>query len=174
MVALMSTQLSGRRRIVAILCGGFLGTISRYLLSIAIQHWLGNNWPYDILLINITGACFLAFVTTLADATLLIGPTRRLFINVGFLGAYTTFSSLALGDVLLFNKGQWLLAILYLLTSMLGGILAVLLGDGLGRQYIKFVRHVPTRKHVQAPLSTTFYKMTKEEHLDLQDDILSK
>jgi hypothetical protein len=65
-------------------------------------------------------------------------------------------------------------AIFYLLANMLGGVLAVFLGGGLGLQCIKFVRHVPKRKHVQAPLSTTFYKMTKEEHMDLQDDILSK
>src|SRR5437588_9532727 len=110
----MSTSLSARRRLFAVLSGGFCGTITRYLLSMLIQGWLGKSWPYDILFINITGAFILALVTTLADATVLIGPTRRLLINVGFLGAYTTFSSLALGDVLLFTKDQWLLALLYL------------------------------------------------------------
>ena len=101
--------------------GGFCGTVTRYLLSIVVQGWLGKGWPYDILLINVTGAFVLAFVTTLADATFLVGPTRRLFINVGFLGAYTTFSSLTLGDVLLFRNGQWLPGVLYLLLSLLGG-----------------------------------------------------
>ena len=85
MVALMHTSLSARRRIIAVLIGGFCGTVTRYLLSLFIQSWLGKSWPYDILLINITGALVLAFVTTLADATFLVGPTRRLFINVGFL-----------------------------------------------------------------------------------------
>ena len=97
------TAFSERRRILAILVGGFCGTVTRYLLSIAVQGWLGKGWPYDILLINVTGAFVLAFATTLADATFLIGPTRRLFINVGFLGAYTTFSSLSLGDA----TGRW-------------------------------------------------------------------
>ncbi len=97
----MTRSLSARRRIIAVLCGGFFGTITRFALSTIMQGWLGKGWPYDLLLINVTGALLLAFVTTLADATFLVGPTRRLFINVGFLGAYTTFSSLALGDVLL-------------------------------------------------------------------------
>jgi len=72
----------------------------------------------------------------------------------------------------LFNKGQWYLAILYLAASIFGGILAVLFGDGLGQQFIKFVRHVPARKSVQAPKAS--YKMAKEERIDLQDDIFSK
>lgn len=92
----MPGTLSTRRRRLAVFCGGFLGTVARYLLSGLIQAGLGKAWPYDILLINITGAFLLACITSLADATFLIGPTRRLFINVGFLGAYTTFSSLSL------------------------------------------------------------------------------
>jgi len=114
--------------------------VIRYILSTLIQGLLGKSWPYDILLINITGALILAFVTILADATFLIGPTRRLFINVGFLGAYTTFSSLALGDVLLFAN-QWLPALLYLVISAIGGALAVILGDWLGQWFISKARH---------------------------------
>lgn len=121
--------LSLRRRLLAVLCGGFCGTITRYLLSGLIQGYLGKSWPYDILFINLTGAFILSFVTTLAETTLLVGPTRRLFINVGFLGAYTTFSSLALGDVLLATNGNMLTALVYLVLSITGGVLAVLLGD---------------------------------------------
>ena len=105
----------------------------------------------------------LAFITTLADASVLIGPTRRLVINVGFLGAYTTFSSLALGDVLLFANGRWLLALLYLFLSIVGGIVAVLAGDVLGRACIK---------QVKKRGKMTIGEATKEGHLDVQDDVL--
>jgi CrcB protein len=129
----MTTQtLSARRRVLAVLCGGFIGTITRYLLSQAIQSWLGKGWPYDILAINLTGALLFAIITTLAEATLLVGPTRRLLFTTGFLGAYTTFSSLALGDVLLFSKGELLPALLYLILSLSGGLCAILAGDWLG------------------------------------------
>jgi protein CrcB len=124
----MPRSLSARRRMIAVLCGGFCGTIARFALSTLMQGWLGSNWPYDLLLINLTGALLLAFVIVLADATFLVGPTRRLFINIGFLGAYTTFSSLALGDVLLFGGSEWIPALLYLILSIGGGLLAVLLG----------------------------------------------
>lgn len=137
----MATKLSLPRRLLAVFSGGFFGTIVRYLLSTLIQAHLGKSWPYDILIINITGAFVLACITTLADAAVLIGPTRRLVINVGFLGAYTTFSSLALGDVLLFANGRWPLALLYLASSLMGGIGAVLAGDVVGNWCIKVVKN---------------------------------
>lgn len=135
----------------------------RYLLSMLIQSSLGKSWPYDILCINVTGAFVLAFITTLADASVLIGPTRRLVINVGFLGAYTTFSSLVLGDVLLFANGEWLLALLYVFLSIGGGVVAVLAGDVLGQWCVK-----QTKKR----FTPRIREMTKEKHLDVQDDLL--
>nr|BBH92973.1 hypothetical protein KTA_11720 [Thermogemmatispora argillosa] len=128
----MAQVLSAPRRLGAVAIGGFCGTLARAVLSPFLQACFGKSWPYDILLINLSGALALALVTVLAEATFLIGPTRRLLITVGFLGAYTTFSSLALGDVLLLAAGRWLAAALYLLVSLVGGIAAVLLGQWLG------------------------------------------
>ncbi len=159
----MAQSLSLPRRLLAVFSGGFFGTIVRYLLSVLIQTHLGKGWPYDILTINITGAFVLACITTLADAAVLIGPTRRLVINVGFLGAYTTFSSLALGDVLLFANGRWLLALLYLFLSIGGGIVAVLTGDVVGNWCIKLVKN---------RLRPQTIPTTIEDHLDVQDDLL--
>ena len=96
---------SPRRRWLAVLGGGFLGALARYLLSSAMQAGFGTAWPYDILV-------------RVGTETL---TGERLFINVGFLGAYTTFSSLALGDVLLLGKAQWLAASAYLALSIPGG-----------------------------------------------------
>ncbi|HLJ32669.1 MAG TPA: fluoride efflux transporter CrcB [Ktedonobacteraceae bacterium] len=174
----MPTTLSTRRRMLAVLSGGFLGTITRYLLSIAIQSWLGKNWPYDILIINVTGALALALVTMLADDTMLIGPTRRLFINVGFLGAYTTFSTLTLGDVLLASKQQWSLAVLYLVASIIGGVLAIWLGDWLGqlglrtrRRFIQQAK-VAARKRTHSLPALSPDSAANETHVDIQDDVL--
>jgi CrcB protein len=132
--------LSARRRLGAVALGGFCGTLARASLSPLLQAWFGKSWPYDILLINLSGALALALVTVLAEATFLIGPTRRLLMAVGFLGAYTTFSSLALGDVLLLAAGRWLAAVLYLLLSLGGGIAAVLLGTWLGERCLALRR----------------------------------
>ena len=58
----MGTPLSARRRILAVFAGGFCGTIARALLSMLIQAQFGNGWPYDILLINLTGTFLIAFL----------------------------------------------------------------------------------------------------------------
>lgn len=173
----MTRTLSTRRRLLAVLAGGFLGTLTRYALSTLIQSWLGKNWPFDILFINITGAFLLAFVTTLADATFLVGPTRRLFINVGFLGAYTTFSSLALGDILLLGKDQWQLALLYLLASVVGGVLAALMGDWMGQSIVRLARRTTLRakttRKLSGALSSPFAgEIPGRQHVDIQDDLL--
>lgn len=135
----MAREIFQGPRLLAVLCGGFLGTIARYLLSLAIQGLVGKGWPVDILVINLVGAFVLALLSTLADAALFIGPRGRLFFNVGFLGAFTTFSSLALGTVTL-APSHFLLALLYIVCSLLGGILAVLLGQWCGRALVARAR----------------------------------
>jgi CrcB protein len=144
MVVMMSGEHFQFKRLLAVFCGGFLGTLARYLLSRAIQGELGNGWPYDILLINVTGAFVLALLTMLAEASLFIGPTRRLFLNVGFLGGYTTFSTLALGDVTLFSGQKIFLALLYLVCSLLGGIVAIQLGQVSGYRLTRYIKSMRT------------------------------
>jgi CrcB protein len=126
--------------------GGFCGTLARAWLSPLLQACFGKSWPYDILLINLSGALALALAAVLAEATFLIGPTRRLLVAVGFLGAYTTFSSLALGDILLLTAGRWLAAALYLLLSLGGGVAAVLLGIWLGQHCLALRRWWQARR----------------------------
>lgn len=170
----MPNFLLQHRRILAVLCGGFFGTLARYLLSDFIQTWLGNGWPYDILFINITGAFFLAFFTTLADATFLIGPTRRLFLNVGFLGAYTTFSSLSLGAGLLLGSHRWLLGLLYLFLSLLVGLLAVLFGDQLAQSLIHWKRRPSPRSNITRKLTPHQLLYVEEEMNNAQDAYMQK
>ena len=168
----MSGELALSRRILAVFLGGFFGTIARYFLSQLIQSYLGKGWPYDILLINLTGAFLLALFTTLADAAMFIGPTRRLFLNVGFLGAYTTFSSLALGDMLLTSNEQWIPAFLYLFFSITGGILAIMLGILSGQWSIKRVKRTFTRRAALEIVVPTLQGSHVGDHVDIDDDVL--
>lgn len=173
----MTTTLSTRRRLGAVFIGGFCGTVTRYLLSLLIQGWVGKGWPVDILLINLTGALLLACVTTLADATFLVGPTRRLFINVGFLGAYTTFSSLALGDVLLTVGRQWVPALLYLACSLFGGMGAAVAGDLLGLAILRAGKQAVMPKETVRRAQERGPFLSKDntvlsDHVDIDDDLL--
>jgi fluoride exporter len=165
-------MLSLRRRLSAVLCGGFCGTITRYWLSQWVQVHLGKGWPYDIFLINITGALLLAFITTLADATFFIGPTRRLFINVGFLGAYTTFSSFALGNVQLATAGHWFAALSYLFMSLAVGILAVWSGDALGQWVINWRAALAPTQSLPYRYDLFYTHKLKKDHIDRRDGLL--
>lgn len=108
--------------------GGFLGANTRYL----VQLWAANRWgadfPYGTMIANVTGSFLIAFFLTLATGRLTISTELRLFVTVGFLGGYTTFSSLTFETFRLVEQSGWWMAGLNLLGSMILGIIAVLLG----------------------------------------------
>lgn len=108
--------------------GGFLGANARYILGNWIIVRTGGGWPYHTFLINVTGGLAIGFVLTLLNARFPGDPAWRLFLVVGFLGGYTTFSSYTFEALALLRSGAWLGACLYLLGSNLLGLIATLLG----------------------------------------------
>ncbi len=113
--------------------GGFFGANARFLVSSWAARLLGANFPYGTFLANISGS-FLLGVTlaVLHDRALLETPQRHFFV-VGFLGAYTTFSTFAYESMQLFQNGNVLLGVLNIVGSLMVGLLAVLGGFWLGR-----------------------------------------
>jgi CrcB protein len=120
-------------KFLLISAGAVLGANARYWLGDwAAQKW-GSSFPYGTLLINVTGSLLLGFFMTLATERLILDPRWRLFFAVGFLGAYTTFSTFSFESFNLLFKGQWLLGLANLLGSTLIGVLAVGLGVFFGK-----------------------------------------
>lgn len=120
-------------KFLLISAGAILGANARYWLGDwAAQKW-GANFPYGTLLINVTGSLLLGIFLTLATERFLIDPRWRLLFAVGFLGAYTTFSTFTYESFNLLFKGQWLLGLTNLLGSTILGVIAVGLGVYLGR-----------------------------------------
>ena len=113
--------------------GGFLGANARFLVSSWAARLLGANFPYGTFLANISGS-FLLGVTlaVLHDRALLASPQRHFFV-VGFLGAYTTFSTFAYESMQLFQNGSVLLGVLNIVGSVMVGLLAVVCGFWIGR-----------------------------------------
>ena len=108
--------------------GGFIGANTRYLL----QQWAANRWgtdfPYGTLLANVGGSFVMAFFLTLITGRLTISPEARLFIAVGFLGGFTTFSSFAYETFGLVGQNGWWAAALNFVSNNLLGLAGVLLG----------------------------------------------
>jgi CrcB protein len=118
--------------------GGFLGANARYLLQQwAFDRW-GGDFPFGTMLANVSGSFVLAFFLTLATGRLALSPEIRLFVAVGFLGGFTTFSSFSLETFRLVEQNGWGAATLNFLGNtvlglggVVGGImLAQLLSGG--------------------------------------------
>ena len=113
--------------------GGFLGANARYALGAWIVQRAGPAFPWHTLLINVTGSLAIGAILTLLTERLVADPAWRLFLVVGFLGGYTTFSSYTFEGLELLREGQWLAALWYALGSNLLGLAATYLGMLLAR-----------------------------------------
>lgn len=110
--------------------GGFLGANARYWLGLWITGRWGAQFPWGTFAINVTGSfvlgLLLAFLAKHSDFS--AGPTLKLLIAVGFLGAYTTFSTFEYDNLQLLMTGQWSKA----LANAIGSVVVGLAGAGLG------------------------------------------
>jgi fluoride exporter len=112
--------------------GGGLGSAARYTFNATLTRWLGDQFPWGILLANVLG-CFVMGLVAACLLRLPMNDTPRLFIATGFLGGFTTFSAFAFDTLKLVQSGQSADAIVYVLASVLLSLLAVVLGFALAR-----------------------------------------
>ncbi len=110
--------------------GGFFGAIARFLINTAIASRHGSHFPWATFVINVTGSFVLGLLMTLIAGQVLTNPNWRLGVTVGFIGAYTTFSTFEYESAAL---GVSWPALGNLLGSVLAGYGAVRLGIWLGR-----------------------------------------
>lgn len=109
---------------------GALGAAARYLIAEWIARWRVRRFPLATFLINVSGAFALGFLTTAFSSA---GHLEtRLLLGVGFLGGYTTFSTLSYETFALSRRGEALYAWLNAGGSLLAGVMAAALGLALG------------------------------------------
>jgi CrcB protein len=124
------------RKYIYIGIGGFLGAILRFLTkSIPIYNY-HENVPLNTLFINATGCFILALVLTVAFEIWKFDAELRLGIGTGFLGAYTTFSTLCRETSELLFKGYYFSAVSYITISVVLGLAAVYFGVILAREVV--------------------------------------
>ncbi len=106
---------------------GALGALTRYLLGRYIAERAGAQFPLGTLLINVTGAFVIGLIFSLTTRKLL-SPALQAILATGFLGGYTTFSTMNWEGVQLARGGSTRMSMLYLGGSFVLGLLAVSLG----------------------------------------------
>lgn len=113
--------------------GGFLGVNLRYWLQAwAAGRW-GTSFPYGTLIINVTGSLLLGFFLTLVTQRVVAPANWRLFMAVGLLGGYTTFSAFSVEALNLLQAGRWAAAAAYLFGNVFLGLAGAFLGMILAR-----------------------------------------
>ncbi|CAA7601432.1 Putative fluoride ion transporter CrcB [Acididesulfobacillus acetoxydans] len=119
--------------ILAIALGGALGAVSRYGLGLFVSNRWNQSFPLGTFIINISGAFLLGFLNVLFIERLTVSPAMRLGIGIGFIGAYTTFSTFSFEVITLLENGSFFTAALYTVLSIAVGFVGTALGVGLAR-----------------------------------------
>jgi fluoride exporter len=120
-------------RAVWIGVAGFAGAVSRY----AVEGWVSERargaFPWGTFVVNVTGCFVLGLIFTVLTERFLPHPAVRSALTIGFLGAYTTFSTFAFETMRLAEDGAKLLAVTNVASSVVAGVAAVYAGVWLGR-----------------------------------------
>jgi CrcB protein len=108
--------------------GGALGSMARYWVGSAIANRVGTKFPYGTLIINITACVIIGFSLSFLTKRADLSPDWRFLVPVGFIGAYSTFSTFEWETLSTIRTGAFLLAALYSVGSFLLGLAAVWTG----------------------------------------------
>lgn len=114
-------------KIIFLLTGGALGSLSRYLVSGLTHRYISGIFPWGTLMANATGALIIGIFWGIFDQRD-IGPNTRMFVFVGFLGGYTTFSTFALETMNLVRDGEMKIAIFNVLANNMLALVLVFVG----------------------------------------------
>jgi CrcB protein len=120
-------------RYLLISLGAVLGANARYLVGVWSVDRLNIGIPAGTLLVNVTGSFVLGFLLTALDGRLPLPSDLRYFLGVGFLGAYTTFSSFSVETLVLLREGSLATGIINILANNVAALAAAVLGFLLAR-----------------------------------------
>lgn len=119
--------------VVVIGLGGFAGAVARYAIDGWVTGLARGGFPWGTLAVNVSGSLLIGFLFALGTERALIPADLRGPLMIGFIGAYTTFSTLALESWRLVEDGAWLMGALNLGGSIALGLGAVIAGVLIGR-----------------------------------------
>ena len=115
-------------KILSVAIGGSLGAVARYLINISPAAGLFEKFPFPTFLINISGSFLIGFLMILLADKIEVSDNFRMAVIVGFLGAFTTFSTLEKEVFGLVRERHFTTALVYLLLSFIVGFIGVIAG----------------------------------------------
>ena len=121
------------KKILILGSAGFLGTLARYYMQGFVQSFTGTTFPFGTMVVNLSGCFLLGFLNQLLTDRFLSDPQWRLFLTIGFCGAYTTFSTLTYETFRLGESHEYWYATANVFFSLLLGLIFLWLGMLLAR-----------------------------------------
>ena len=113
--------------------GGGLGAALRYWLSGSVYKVLPPTFPYGTLAVNLLGCFGIGFLMTFFEERFVVQPSLRVFLTIGVLGGFTTFSTFSFETVALLREGSIVSGLLNMAFSLAGCLLATVFGNALGK-----------------------------------------
>ena len=123
-------------KILSVAVGGALGAVLRYLINVSPLQTLFVKFPFHTFFINITGSFLIGLLLVLFAEKFPANENLRLAVVVGFLGAYTTFSTFELEIWNLLKEDEYSTAFGYLISSVIVGFVGVAFGVWLARKFL--------------------------------------
>ncbi len=128
-------RVEGAMRILSVAVGGAFGAVARYLINISPIANVFEKFPFPTFIINIMGSFLIGFLMILLADKIEVSDNLRLAIIIGFLGAFTTFSTFEMEIFGLIKDRQLIVAFLYLFVSIFVGFIGVVAGVTLARKF---------------------------------------
>jgi len=124
------------RNLLFVFLGGGLGAAARYWLSGAVYNWLPSTFPYGNLVVNISGCLLIGILMAVMQGRFLVDPSLRVFLVVGILGGFTTFSSFSYETIALAQDREYLRASANVIATVFGCLAATMLGERLAAYFL--------------------------------------
>ncbi|WP_078488160.1 fluoride efflux transporter CrcB [Solemya velesiana gill symbiont] len=121
-------------QVLAIAAGGAAGALMRFWVSNGIYALLGRGFPYGTLMVNVLGSLVMGLLYVMFIERMMVSPEMRGALLVGFLGAFTTFSTFSIETLNLIEQADYMKAVMNMIVSVVACVFAAWLGLAIGRQ----------------------------------------
>lgn len=115
--------------------GGFVGSSLRYWMSMSLYRILGQDFPYGTLVVNVLGCLLIGLLMSLFEERFVFSPNLRIFLTIGILGGFTTFSSFSYETISLLREGSYYLGSVNVLLNVILCLAGTTIGGVVGKLF---------------------------------------
>lgn len=120
---------------VVVFVGGGIGAAIRYWMDGAVQRWTGSTFPYGTFVINSLGCLMIGILMTTLEERFLVNPSLRIFLTIGILGGFTTFSTFSYETIEMMRSAEYYFAAVNVSLTVFTCLAATYVGTIIGKVF---------------------------------------